>query len=319
MSQKDKDSLKKGVLLALIAAIISGFAIFYSKFAVAKIPPLILTTSRNMTAAVLLMVSYFLLLRRRQELKNLKKEDAIKLVLIGIIGGALPFYLFFSGLQLVKAPIANLIHKTLFIWVTFLAVVFLKEKLNLGYIIAFILIFIGNFYFAKIPTSFGKGELLILIATLFWSVENILAKKVLKNVSSELVGLSRMGIGSLILVAALITTGQLGKLSAINSQQLTVILIGGTILFFYVYFWYKALKYAPASLATLILTFSVVVGNILTGAFAGVKILPKDLYSSFLIIIATIILYFVATHQPAYDLPGRKRSLATIRKSAKNG
>lgn len=284
------DNLKKGVLLALLTAIISGIAIFYSKIAVAKIPPLILTTSRNTIAAALLVIFYWLF-GKKQELKKLKKEDLVKLLLIGVIGGALPFYLFFTGLQFVGAPVANLIHKTLFIWVTFLAVVFLKEKLNLSYIIAFILIFLGNFYFAKIPATFGKGEAMILTATLLWSLENILAKKVLKTVSSEAVALSRMGVGSLILLTSLLTTGQLGKFSTLNSQQLATIIIGGAILFFYVYFWYKALKYAPASLVTLMLSFSVVVGNILNGSFAGVKILPKDIYSSLLIIIAVALIF----------------------------
>lgn len=310
--------MKKGILLAFLTSIISGIAIFYSKIAVAKITPLILTTSRNMTAAALLVICYWLL-GKRGELKRLKKGQWFNLVLIGVIGGALPFYLFFTGLQFVKAPTANLIHKTLFIWVTFLAVVFLKEKLNLSYIIAFALIFLGNFYFAKIPLVFGKGEAMILAATLLWSVENILAKKVLKNVSSEAVGLFRMGVGSLILLTSLIVTGKIEKLATINYQQLTIILTGGTILFFYVYFWYKALKYAPASLVTLILTFSAVVGNILNGAFAGIKILPKDTYSSLFIIFATIFIYFGALRQSTSDLAGRNRSVATIKKLAKNG
>ncbi len=291
MSQKN--NFQKGVLLALLTSIISGIAIFYSKIAVVKIPPLVLTTSRNMIAAMLLIIFYWLL-GKKSELKTLKKDEIIKLFLIGIVGGALPFYLFFTGLAIVKAPLANLIHKTLFIWVTFLAVIFLKEKLNLSYIVAFILIFLGNFYFAGLPATFGKGEAMILLATIFWSIENILAKKVLKTVSSELVGLFRMGIGSLILFMSLIINGQVGRLLALNSQQLIMIAIGGTILFFYVYFWYKALKYAPASLVTLVLTFSVVVGNILNGAFAGVKILSKDIYSSVLIFTAISLLFFQA-------------------------
>lgn len=307
-----KNDLKKGVLFALLTSIISGVAIFYSKIAVAKIAPLILTTSRNTIAAALLVISYWLL-GKKSELKTLKKSELVKLLLIGVIGGALPFYLFFTGLQFVGAPVANLIHKTLFIWVTFLAVLFLKEKLNLSYIIAFILIFLGNFYFAKIPLVFGKGEAMILVATILWSVENVLAKKALKTVSSELVGVFRMGIGSLILLTTLMITGQLGKFSTINSQQLIMIGIGGTILFFYVYFWYKALKYAPATLVTLMLTFSVVVGNILNGSFAGVKVLPKDIYSSTLIFFAISLLFSQIFFKNRLSL------LKTVFKKMKNG
>ena len=293
------NNLIKGILLAFSASIISGVAIFYSKISVAKVSPLILTASRNFYVGVLFFI-LFLLSGRGTELKRLKKKQLLILILIGFIGGALPFYLFFTGLQYIPAINANLIQKTLFVWVTILAVFFLKERITVGYFISFGLIFIANFFFAKSNLSLGKGEFMVLAATLFWSVENIMAKKVLKNISSELVGLFRMGIGgSLLMLTTLITGKGQTLLSIINQpasaeatagKQLTIILVGGTILFFYVYTWYKALKYAPASLVTLVLTFAVVVGNILNGAFAGVKILPKEVYSSLLISAAAFII-----------------------------
>jgi len=293
------NNLIKGILLAFSASIISGVAIFYSKISVAKVSPLILTASRNFYVGFLFFI-LFLLSGRVKELKRLKKKQLLILILIGFIGGALPFYLFFTGLQYIPAINANLIQKTLFVWVTILAVIFLKERITVGYFISFGLIFIANFFFAKSNLALGKGEFMVLAATLFWSVENIMAKKVLKNISSELVGLFRMGIGgSLLMLTTLITGKGQTLLSIINQpasaeatagKQLTIILVGGTILFFYVYTWYKALKYAPASLVTLVLTFAVVVGNILNGAFAGVKILPKEVYSSLLISAAAFII-----------------------------
>lgn len=307
-----KDNLRKGVLLAFITSIISGMAIFYAKIAVVKIDPLVLTTSRNMVAGLLLAISYWLF-GKRGEIRRVKKSDWVRLLLIGIIGGSLPFVLFFTGLRMVGPQTANLIHKTLFIWVTVLAVLFLKEKLTLSYIIAFILIFLGNFYFAKLPLTFGRGELLIFLATLLWSIENILAKKALKNVSSELVGVFRMGIGSLVLFFSIIISGKAYLFSTYDFNKLTIILIGGTILFFYVYFWYKALKYASASLVTLVLSFSVVVGNILNGGFAGVKIFPKDIYSSTLIFLAIGLLFFQIFLQKRLSLS------KTVFKKMRNG
>ena len=272
----------KGILLALLTATISGVAIFYSKLSLIKIDPLILATSRNLYVAVLFIL-LFVFSKRFEELRQLKRKDLFYLVLIGIIGGSIPFYLFFTGLQFVNPQTANLIHKSLFIWVSLLAVIFLKERLNLMAMIAFLLVFLGIYYFNRIPFQLGKGETMILTATLLWSGEKVLAK-----VSSELAGLFRMGLGSIILLITVIMTGNISKLLTINNQQLTIIVTGGTILFFYVHFWFKALKYAPASLVSLVLTFSVVVGSILNGTFAGVKILPKDIYSSLLIFMAAV-------------------------------
>ncbi len=287
---KDQN-LKKGLLFAFLTSIISGIAIFYAKIAVVKIDPLILTTSRNLYVGAIFLL-WFLISKKLNEIKKLPKKQLIWLILIGVVGGALPFFLFFTGLQLVGAQTANLIHKTLFIWVSALTAVLLSEKFNLIYAISFVLIFVGNFYFAKLPLVFGRGELLILAATILWSIETILAKKVLKKISSELIGLFRMGIGSFFLLLLALTSGKGGLFLSYNSQQLSIVFIGGTILFFYVYFWYKALRYAPASLVTLVLTFSVVVGNVLSGAFAGVKILPKDIYSSLFIFIGISLLFF---------------------------
>jgi len=286
-----KTDLKKGIFFAFVTSIISGVAIFYSKISLVKITPIALTTSRNLLVAFL-FVAYFILSGKLKKIKELKKKELINLVLIGIVGGALPFYLFFTGLSMVGAQTANLIHKTLFIWVSFLAILFLKEKPNAGYWLGFILVVIASFYFTSFKISFGRGELMVLAATLLWAGENILAKKILARVTSEMVGLFRMGIGSSILLLSLIINGQLNSLLTLNNQQLTTVLIGGSILFFYINFWYKALRYAPASLVALMLTFSLVIGNLLTVRFTEIKIITNEIYAS-LLIFAVMILFII--------------------------
>jgi drug/metabolite transporter (DMT)-like permease len=284
------NNLAKGVIFALIASVISGFAIFYSKISVAKINPLVMATSRNLYVGIVFLL-LIIFTRKIGELQKINRKNLLQLILIGMIGGGVPFYLFFSGLQLIGAQEGNVIHKTLFLWVTVLGIVFLKEKLNPIYLISYILIFAGTFFFAPLKLAFGKGELLVLSATLLWAVENIIAKKVLKHVSPNLVGLFRMGIGSMILLGFTFITGKQNVLFSLNSNQLTTIFIGATILSFYVFFWYKALKYAPAGLVTLLLTFSVVVGNFLSGGFAGVTLTQKDIFSSLFISIGALIVY----------------------------
>lgn len=285
-----QNNLAKGVLFALITSIISGFAIFYSKIAVAKIDPLVMATLRNLYVGIvfLLLVVFF---TKLSAIKDLKRKDLVSLIFIGLIGGGIPFYLFFTGLKLIGPQTGNIVHKSLFLWVTMLGVIFLKEKLSPIYLISYILVFVGIFFFTPFKLAFGKGELLVLSATLLWAVENIIAKKVLKHVSSNLVGLFRMVIGSMILLSLTIFTGKQSLLLSLSSHQLTTIVIGATILSFYVFFWYRALKYAPAGLVTLLLTFSVVVGNFLNGGFAGMKLTQKDLISSGLIGIGALIVY----------------------------
>ncbi len=288
---KTQTQIKKGVILAFFSATISGIAIFYSKIAVGKIPPLILTTSRNFYVGLIFFL-YFILTKKINQLRTLKRDQLALLLSIGLIGGALPFYLFFTGLTMINPQTANLIHKTLFIWVTFLAIIFLKEKFSPIFLISFSLIFISQFLLTKIPFTFSQGEFLVLLATWLWAIENVIAKKVLKKVESEIVGLFRMGIGSIILLSATFINGQQKQLFSLNQNQLITIFIGGTILFFYVFYWYRALKYAPASLVTLILTFSTVVGNFLSGAFLKVRFASSEITASILISLAVIFIFF---------------------------
>ena len=296
---KNIKGIHKGMMLAFVTAIISGFAIFYSKISVAKIDPLILATTRNSLVGIFFIIYFFATSNVRQLFKLTKKE-LLLLFGIGIIGGSVPFYLFFTGIKLIGAQSANIIHKSLFIWVAILSIFLLKEKVNVRYLIAGILVCIGTYFFTPFKLILGKGELLILSATLFWSIENILAKKVLSQTSSELVGLFRMVLGGGILLLITLFSGKGKLLTGLSVPQWQIIFIGGSILFFYVFTWYKALKYAPASLVALILTFSVVVGNVLNGSFVHVSLVRNDWYAMVFITLAMGILtqrLFVRSHE----------------------
>jgi len=289
-------NLNKGIILALIAAVISGFSIFYSKISVAKIDPLILATSRNLYVGILFLILFFVT-KGLKSLISISKKDFVLLILVGLIGGGIPFYLFFSGVKLMGAQSANIIQKSLFIWVILLSTVVLKEKLNIGLIVGGLFVFLGTYFFTPVKLIVGQGVLLVLLATLMWAVENVIAKKVLSHVSSELVGLFRMLLGGLLLLGITFTTGNSSKLVNLNMSQLQTIFIGGTLLFFYVFIWYKSLKYAAAGLVTTILTFSLIVGNVLNGSFTRIAIKQSDIYSMIFVSTGVLFLIFMSLFQ----------------------
>lgn len=279
---------QKGVFYAFIAAIISGIAIFYAKISVIKIDPLILTTSRNFFAGLLLLVPFLFSIKKDSKFKFSAKNLG-KLLVVSIIGGSIPFFLFFSGLKLIGPQTANFIQKSLFIWVGIASVLFLKEKTNLFYWLAFIIIFLANFLISPVKLGLNQGVVFIFMATILWSMENIIVKKILAGISENTLSVFRMLAGSIILFAITFSLGKSSLFLSLNSSQIFMIVVGGTILSFYVYFWFKALKYAPASLVTLILTFSLVVGNILNGSFAGLVLSPKEIATSVCITLAVVL------------------------------
>ena len=93
------------------------------------------------------------------------------------------------------APTAAFIHKTLFIWVAVMAVPLLGERLGLIQVAALATLLVGQLLVAP-PTgvTWGGGETMILAATLLWSVEVVLAKRLLGGVSSAVLGAARMGL-----------------------------------------------------------------------------------------------------------------------------
>lgn len=264
------ENTKKGIYLALITALISGIAIFVNKFAVTAIqPPVVFTSVKNVGVGFLIL-SLLLASRKWGLIKKLNRKELIYLFLIGIIGGSIPFYLYFTGLTQIPAVNAAIIHKTLVIWVALMAIPLLKEKMSALQIFAVILLFGANLLVGGFNGfTFSQGELLILIATIFWAIENILAKKILPTVNPDIVTAARMGFGSIILLAAAAITAPsaLAKSLSLTSTQWFFMLITMATLLGYVMSWYRALKYAPATTVTSVLVASTLVTNVLSAIF----------------------------------------------------
>ncbi|OGG07356.1 hypothetical protein A2872_03465 [Candidatus Gottesmanbacteria bacterium RIFCSPHIGHO2_01_FULL_42_12] len=285
-----------GLTFAFAAAIISGFSIYVNKFAVGSVAsPVLFTTLKNFLVGILLF-GLLIFSKKIFQIKKLSRVNLIKLSMIGLIGGSIPFYLFFTGLSQVPAINGAIIQKTLVIWVTLLAIPFLKEKLTLTNILAVGLLFYANIFIGGFKGfKFSPGELMILAATILWSVENIIAKKTLTDVDPDVVAFFRMGFGSLILIGVIIATqpASLWQLTKINLNQGLWIAATTVSLFGYVLTFFRALKQAPAITVTSILVLSTLITNLLStktgllpqaGLMAvGVLLLLKPLWSSTLI------------------------------------
>ncbi|MCL5798196.1 MAG: DMT family transporter [Patescibacteria group bacterium] len=257
--------MKKGIIFAILTACISGFSIFYNKqVIVSGIDPFVFNITHN--GGVALILSLIILASGRKKiLTGLSVSSWKKLFLIGLVGGSLPFMLYFEGLRTVAAINANLIHKTLFVWVALMAIPILGERLNIwqtaGY--TFLLLsnlFIGGFHGFQAST----GELLIFSATLLWSAENVIAKITLSGVDADIVAWGRMFFGTIILIAFSIPMQKFGLLFNLPTAYIIPLTVSTLFLTGYVLTWYKALKYAPATIVSSILVLATPITNILS-------------------------------------------------------
>jgi len=284
--------MNKGYFLVFLTALISGFSIYINKFGVGIFKnPEIYTFLRVLLVAFIL--GLILVVFDFKKVKNLRKRNWLLLVLIGLVGGSVPFLLFFKGLKITSSAEGSFIHKTMFLWIAILASVFLKEKIDRKFLFgALILLFANSLLLKKFHFLPDRGDLLILIATIFWAIENTLSKYLLStsNLDGKTVAFGRMFFGTIFIWIYLIFTGQISEIFVLNLKQINWVLITGIILLFYVLTWYSGLKFIPVSKASAILLLGSPITTILN-LISGIKIPQREIISGVLIFVGIVTIF----------------------------
>lgn len=279
----------KGLLLVLSTAVISGFSVFINKYGVSVINPYVFTWLKNLSVALVLTGLIFAF-KDWRVLKILTKKQWSLLLVIGLIGGAVPFLLFFKGLTLVSAAEGSFIQKTMFIYITILAVIFLKEKIDRKFLFAALLLLAGNILLLKnFHLSFSLGSVLIMIATIFWAIENVISKFVLREISWRTVAWARMFFGSVFIFGFLFFTGQAELVVNLNLKQIGWVAITAVLLLGYVATWYSGLKKVEVTKAAAILLLGAPITTILS-LISGGQILAREIFAGALIILGIVLI-----------------------------
>src|SRR5664279_183011 len=271
---------KAGLLLALATACTSGVAVFLNSYGVKAFgDATTYTTAKNVTATLVLVTLIAVMSATRPAAvltRPSRPGQWAGLAVVGVFGGAIAFALFFQGLAIASATDTAFLQKTLLVWVALLAVPLLGERLGALQVAAITLLVLGQIGLAGgVTTILGRGQLMVLGATLLWAAEVIIAKRLLADLSSWTVGLTRMGIGSVVLVAWTLIRGDSGALTALTGRQWMWVLVTGVILAGYVSTWFAALSRAPAVDVTAVLVIGAVITALLAGAVNGTPLVPQ--------------------------------------------
>ncbi|MFO7785333.1 MAG: DMT family transporter [Thermodesulfobacteriota bacterium] len=262
---------RNGASFALAAAVISGFSVYINKFAVSGIgDPVVFTTLKNLVVAGLLF-GVLIAPKALPELRALTRRQWAALGLIGCVGGGVPFLLFFHGLHMGTAAGAALIHKTMFVWAAVPAVIFLGERIGPSHAVALAVLLGGSILLLGPPGAWtpGGGTLLVLLATLLWAVEAVIAKKVLAGMGPGVAAFGRMFFGSAVLLAYLAFSGKLGAVLALDGGQAAWTGLTALLLFGYVTCYYAGLKHAPVTVVTGIMVLGSLITNLLERLSGG--------------------------------------------------
>jgi drug/metabolite transporter (DMT)-like permease len=268
--------MRWGIGLAACTALISGVAVFLNANGVKQVPDAaVYTTLKNGVAAIVLLGLLAATPSARRQVPSLSGRQWLTLAVIGVVGGSVPFLLFFGGLAQASAPSAAFIHKTLFIWVAVMAIPLLGERLGWPQLAA-LAVLLGSQLLLVNPqgVTWGTGETMIACATLLWSVEVIIARRLLPAIPSLVGGSARLGLGLVVLVGYLAVTGKLAAVGAVSAEGWFWVLLTGVILAGYVATWYAALKRAPATVVASVLVAAAPVTATLTAISSGAMPAP---------------------------------------------
>lgn len=271
-----------GVGLAFATAIVSGVSVYVNGHAVKHFgDATVYTTAKNAVAGgllVLLAVTVVTPASSRREAapraRPATPRQWLALLAVAVVGGSVPFVLFFEGLARAEATQAAFIHKTLVVWVALLAVPLLRERIGPPHAVAVGLLLAGQAWLAGSAgtVAFGTGEAMILAATLLWAVEVVFVKRLLSLLQARTLAAARMGLGTLVLLGWVAVTGKAGELAGLGAEQWQWALLTGCLLTAYVATWYAALARAQAVDVTAVLVFGAVVTALLSGAADGAAI-----------------------------------------------
>jgi drug/metabolite transporter (DMT)-like permease len=118
---------------------------------------------------------------------------------------------------------------------------------------------------------------MVLIATLLWSIEVVIAKPLLRGLSPLTVAFARLGIGVTVLIPIAIAGGAITQLASVTPAAWLWVALTGLILSVYVITWYFALSRAGAIDVTAVLVFGAVITAVLGTGVRGASLAPAAL------------------------------------------
>lgn len=269
-----------GLLLVLATAIVSGVSTYVNLYAVQGTSSDVFVTVRNLVVAAALIPVAILTFGHGR--KRLSPGNWGRLALIGLVGGAIPFLLFFHGLELAAAarggPTASFVYRTLFLMATVLGIVFLGERIRMRFLIGAVILLAGNaLLLSLISPIWVNGTGYVLAATVLWAAEYTISRATLRDISSGTVALGRMGFGALFLVAYLAVTNQLSAAGNFTSGQWMWVGISAAFLTIFVSTWYAGLARVDLGTATSALVLGFPVTYLLAVSFSNFPLTIADL------------------------------------------
>ena len=223
---------RTGYAAALLATVLSGVAVFSNGLGVRLFPDATLyTTLKNAVVGVLVLAPVALLPAVRAELGRLRGRQWAWLAALALVGGSVPYVIFFEGLRLTTPATGAVLNHLQFAVVALLAVPLLRERVTPAMWIGLAALLAG----ALVGTDVGalrwnRGAALIGVSTVLFGAGFVLARHLLRDLSTATVMAAKMTAGSVVLLASIGATGRLAVIAHRSGAQWRFVLVNGLVL-----------------------------------------------------------------------------------------
>ena len=286
---------RRGYVLAVVNMLISGAAIFVNSLGVKMFADSTLYTAlKNCLVGVVLLAAFAFSPGSRSRLAATTRPQALLLVLVALIGGSVPYALYFRGLQLSTPVTASLIDHTQFLLVAIFAGLFLGERLGIGVWAALGVLLAGlTLGIGAGVVSFDAGALLVTAATVLFAADFVVMKHLLGSVPPLTVMAFKMGLGSALLLAYAAASGSLGTVAGLTLLQWGFLLATGLILLAFTATSVLGLRHASATSVTAVSAGSPIVTTALVLVSRHVSIPPVRWIGLSLVLAAVCVVFIL--------------------------
>lgn len=285
---------RMGLAFALTTAVVSGVSTFVNGYAVQGTSSDAFVTVRNLAVAGLLGPIAVVVSFGGGRRTRTSSRDLGWLAVVGLVGGAVPFLLFFHGLQLAAAQhgatTASFLYRTLFLFATVFGVVLLREKFSRWTALAGGLLLGGSYLLLSLGAPvWTDGSLWVLAATVLWAGEYTLSKRLLARLPSSTVAIGRMGFGGLFLSAYLLATAQWGSVAGFGASTWLWVGLSAALLTAFVTCWYAALARLDVGVATAVLVLGYPVTWLLSVGVSGRGVSAVELLGAAAVVVGVAV------------------------------
>jgi drug/metabolite transporter (DMT)-like permease len=247
---------QKALLVGALANILGATTYLGQKIAMRGFTPAVLICLRMLIALPLLF--YF---AERGWTKRATRSDWIRMTVVGVFGLAIPHLIGVHGLKETDSVYAALLVGVEPVAIVLMSALWLGERIVRPQVIGMAIAILGAILVVSKGDFSGltadpatRGNLLLVVASIFWGIYTIAAKPTLERVPPLAVAGVASSISLLILIPAALLEMPLDLQAAKNPVAIgAVILLGLFISFGATVMWNVSLKDIPASqMATLI-------------------------------------------------------------------